>query len=261
MAPDRLHWPEYVIEAACLALFMVSACVFTTLVFHPAGALYAVLVNDGWRRVAMGAFMAATAVALIHSPWGRRSGAHMNPATTLTFLRLGKVARHDAAGYIAFQLLGGVAGVLAARALVGAPLAHERVHYAVTKPGPWGVGAAFGAEVVISALLMSVVLWSAASPRLQRFTGVMAGMMVWLFIAVESPVSGMSMNPARSLGSAALAGDWMSFWIYCTAPLVGMFLAAEWRVRRGTAAEGCAKYAHAAPCLFCEHRASRDALR
>lgn len=252
--PAPRHWREYAIEAACLGAFMLSACTFSTLVFHPHGALHDAIGTDTARRVAMGAFMGLTAVTLIYSPWGRRSGAHMNPATTLTFTRLGKVAPSDAVGYVVAQLLGGIAGVAAAHRLLGAMLADDSVHYAVTRPGRWGVPAAFGAEVVISALLMSVVLASVASSRWQRYTGIFAGLLVWLFIAVESPVSGMSMNPARSLGSAVIAGDWMSLWIYWTAPLLGMLLAAEVRVRRGRAGEGCAKFAHATPCVFCAYR-------
>lgn len=256
---DVRHWREYVIEATCLGLFMVSACVFSTLVFHPAGALHDLLASDASRRVAMGAFMGLTAVALIYSPWGRRSGAHMNPATTLTFLRLRRIAPADALGYVIAQFCGGIMGVIVARSMVGVSLEDASVHYAVTRPGVWGVAAAFVAEIVISAALMSVVLASVASARWQRYTGVFAGLLVWLFIAVESPISGMSMNPARSLGSAAVAGDWMSLWIYWTAPLLGMLLAAELHVRRRTPPGGCAKYCHAAPCHFCEYRETRGA--
>jgi aquaporin Z len=255
IAALRSHWPEYLIEATCLGLFMISAGFFGTLLFARSSPAAHWLGDGAAHRSLMGVAMGGTAVALIYSPLGRRSGAHMNPATTLTFLRLGKVAPRDAVGYIAAQLVGGVLGVAVAQRMLGATLAHESVHFAVTRPGPWGVGAAFGAEVVISALLMSVVLAAVASMRWQRLTGVFAGLLVWVFIAVESPVSGMSMNPARSLGSAALAGDWMSLWVYWTAPVIGMLLAAEVRVRRGRAHAGCAKYCHQAPCVFCEYRA------
>ena len=64
------------------------------------------------QRVFTGICMGLTAIALIHSPWGKRSGAHMNPAVTLTFLRLGHIAPWDAAFYIAAQFIGGTLGVL-----------------------------------------------------------------------------------------------------------------------------------------------------
>jgi aquaporin Z len=91
----RAHWPEYVSEAAGLGLFMVSACVFATALSHPASRLVQALPDPLVRRMLMGLAMGTTAVALIYSPWGRRSGAHLNPATTLTFWRLGKVATPD----------------------------------------------------------------------------------------------------------------------------------------------------------------------
>ncbi|HEX5531401.1 MAG TPA: aquaporin, partial [Methylomirabilota bacterium] len=204
----REHWPEYLpeylMEGAQLGLFMLSACVFVTRLYHPGSpigpgsALGRELEPGTLRRAVMGLAMALTAVAIIYSPWGRRSGAHFNPAVTLTFWRLGKVAGRDAAFYIAAQFLGGAAGVLAARAWLGAPVAHPAVHYAVTVPGPAGPLVAFGAEIVISFVLMLVVL-AVSNSRAAALTGLCSGVLVATFITLESPVSGMSMNPARTL--------------------------------------------------------------
>ena len=195
----RRHWPEYLIEAAGLGTFMVSACAFGTLLGHPASPAVAALPDPLARRVLMGLAMGLTAVGLIASPWGQRSGAHFNPATTLTFWRLGKVAPTDAVCYAAAQTAGGLAGVLLAAAALGSLLADPEVRY------------------------------------------------------VEAPLSGMSMNPARSLASALPAGAWAVLWIYVVAPPLGMLLAAEAYVRRrGTAAVFCAKLHHdnAQPCIF-----------
>ena len=86
------HWPEYASEAAGLALFMVSAAVFTTLLRHPLSPIAVWAAGPLVRRIAMGIAMGLTLVAIVYSPLGRRSGAHLNPALTLTFLRLGKMA-------------------------------------------------------------------------------------------------------------------------------------------------------------------------
>src|SRR5438552_3576245 len=95
----RNHWPEYLMESAELGLFMISACVVTAVLEHPASPLHRVLPNPFTRRVITGVAMGLTLLALIHSKWGKRSGAHMNPAFTLMFLRLGKVEAWDAAWY------------------------------------------------------------------------------------------------------------------------------------------------------------------
>jgi aquaporin Z len=246
------HWPEYLIEAFGLGVFMVSACVFAALLEHPGSPVRSALDNAFARRALMGVAMGLTAVALIYSPWGRRSGAHINPAVTLTFLRLGRVERHDAFAYVVAQCVGAVLGV-ATCAAAGLPLAHESVNYVVTQPGARGVAAAALAEFAISFLLMAVVLSASTAPRLERWTGAFAGLCVALFIAFEAPLSGMSMNPARTLGSALPSGQWRAWWIYVLAPLAGMLTAAELHTRLVKRPDRCAKLRHCelVPCIFC----------
>jgi aquaporin Z len=106
----RHHWPEYLMEAWGLGTFMVSAGVFGTLLFHPASPVARAVPDPLALRALMGVLMGLTAVALIYSPWGRQSGAHLNPAVTLTFLRLGKVRPWDALFYVLAQAAGGTAG-------------------------------------------------------------------------------------------------------------------------------------------------------
>jgi aquaporin Z len=249
---------EYAMEAALLGIFMISACGFTVLLEHPASPVREMLAEPVMRRALMGLAMGATAMALIYSPWGRRSGAHMNPATTLTFARLGKVAPRDAAMYAAGQFLGGVAGVLLASLALGELLADRTTNYAATLPGPRGLAVAFGAEAAITFVLMSVILVVSNHPRRANWTGLCAGALVALYITVEAPLSGMSMNPARTLGSAVFAGDWTALWLYFVAPPLGMLAAAElYLLRRGGEAVFCAKLCHAEPCVFCEWRTGR----
>ena len=95
------HWPEYLIEAAGLGLFMLMAGICVMLVNAPDAIR--IIGNADTRRALVGVAMGLTAIAIIYSPWGRRSGAHLNPAVTLTFLRLGKVAPTDAAFYVLAQ--------------------------------------------------------------------------------------------------------------------------------------------------------------
>src|SRR5512138_2585770 len=139
----RFHWPEYLIEAGALGCFMISACVFGTLLGHPGSPVVNAVPSPFERRMMMGALMGLTAIAIIHSPWGRRSGAQMNPVLTLTFFRLGRSAPHDAAAYVAAQFIGGALGVMVAGAFLGTALAAPGVMYVVTEPGALGVAAAF----------------------------------------------------------------------------------------------------------------------
>jgi aquaporin Z len=250
------HWREYAIEAVLLGLFMVSACGFTVLLFHPDSPVTNAIPDPFFRRLLIGLAMGGTAISLIYSPWGKQSGAHFNPAVTLTFTRLGRMAPSDAAGYVAAQFLGGVLGVLLAALALGDLLGNAAVHYAVTRPGARGVGAAFLAELGISFVLMTVVLEVSNRPRVARYTGLGAGLLVATFITLEAPLSGMSMNPARTVGSAVWAGDWTAIWLYFLAPTLGMLGAAQLYVlRRGPLF--CAKMVHedGSRCIHCEYRA------
>jgi aquaporin Z len=241
----KKHWPEYLMEAAELGLFMFSACAFTVLLFHPSSPI-AQTIHDGvWRRLLMGTAMGSTAIAIIFSPLGQRSGAHFNPSVTWTFFRLGKIDASDAAFYTLFQFAGGGAGVMLASLTFHSWLAHKSVNYAVTLPGSGGPFVALLAEIIISFILMSVVLTVSNTKRLARWTGVFAGALVATYITIESPISGMSMNPARTFSSAFGAEVWMSLWIYFVAPPVGMLLAGEvyQRMHIGRAV-ACAKLHH-----------------
>ncbi len=259
-AAFRAHWPEYLMEAAALGLFMISAGVFTTWIdglhsFLPAAHGWA-----GVRRAVIGVAMGGTATGLIYSPWGRRSGAQMNPAITLAFLRLGRIPPWDAAYYVLFQFLGGLAGVGLTAWALGAPFTQPPVHFVVTVPGPAGAGAAFAGEFIIGAVMMGMI--AAVSNRVgwARYTGLLAGGLIFLFVTFESPYSGFGMNPARTVASAWPSGTWTAGWIYFIAPTAGMLLAAEAAVRlpRRTPIR-CCKLHHRSdrPCIFCGQRVSR----
>jgi len=241
----KAHWREYLMEATELGLFMISACMFTVLLFHPASPVTQGIQSADLRRMLMGVGMGSTAVALIFSPLGKQSGAHFNPAVTLTYLRLGKIAPWDAAFYMLFQFVGGINGVLIASVFLRNLVAHSAVNYAVTVPGPNGSAPAFVAELIITFILMTVILTVSNTKRLNRFTGLFAGALVAIYISIEAPISGMSMNPARTFGSALGAHLWTALWIYFTAPPLGMLLAAEVYKRvKGVRAVACAKLHH-----------------
>ena len=177
----------------------------------------------------------------------------MNPAVTLSFLSLGKVQGWDAAFYILAQFAGGIAGVKIAELIMGKSLRHASVNYVATTPGPRGIATAFVAELIISFVMMTVVLNVSNAKRWSRLTPFVAATLVALYITFEAPLSGMSMNPARTFGSALPAQEWTAVWIYFTAPLAGMLGAAQlFRARRGLHQVFCAKFHHhnSERCIF-----------
>jgi aquaporin Z len=132
----------------------------------------------------------------------------LNPAVTLTFLRLGKVSPWDALFYIGGQFVGGIAGVSVATMFLGKAIGHPAVNYVTTTPGEVGILIAFAAEFGMSFILMSVVLRVANAAPLAHYTPLFAGGLVAAYITLEAPLSGMSMNAARTFGSALTAQLW-----------------------------------------------------
>lgn len=248
------HWRLYAIEGSLLALFMVSACTFAMLLEHPDSLVRQAIASPLLRRAAMGVAMGLTAILMIHSHWGRRSGAHMNPAVTLSFVRLNRIAAWDATFYIGAQFVGGAVGIHLIGVLLPMPLNDPSVNYVTTMPGSDGAAAAWIAEFIISFALMSTILLLNRNPRLAPFSGHAAALWLLIDITFEAPYSGMSMNPARSLASALPTGAYANLWIYFTAPVLGMLGAVEahrWMTRR-SAGKPCCKLSHCEkiPCHF-----------
>ena len=247
----RAHWRLYIYEGLELAWFMVAACVATVVLFGVSSHVVSAVPSAPLRRALMGVAMGVTAVMIIHSPMGKRSGAHFNPAITLTYLRLGKIAPWDAVFYVVGQFAGGLFGVGVSAVLLGKSLAQPSVEYAVTVPGIGGTAGAFGAELFMATLLMGVVLWSSNEKKWAKYTSYFVGVLIANYIFFFAPVSGFSINPARTVGSAAFAGIWTAVWVYFVAPLLGMFAAAEVYVwRYGIEHVLCAKL-HPAPSVLC----------
>jgi len=245
---------EYAIEALCLGIFMVMATLATAIFELPTSPIHQAIGDPLFRRFLIGVAMGLTAIAIIYSPWGKRSGAHINPAVTLTFWRLKKIRTIDAIFYACAQCLGAIAGILVARILIGQAIADPTVNYIVTIPGSAGEFWAFLAEFILAMGLMTMVLQVSNRPHLSRFTGLFSGILVALYITIEAPISGMSINPARSLGSALPAQVWQGFWLYCVAPPLGMLLAAELYLRWGakkSQAQICGKLCpnSSTPCI------------
>ena len=243
-----------------MGCYLFVACVVGTLLQHPDSIVRQSISSSVARQALMGLVMGATAIAMVTSPWGKRSGGHFNPAITLTFYYLGKVRFWDAWFYVVAQFLGAIGGVTFARIALRGALANHAVRYVVTVPGTYGSTIAFAAELAISFALMITILLTTNHKMLAPHTAYFVGVLIAMYYTFETPLSGMSTNPARTFGSALHANYWHALWLYFVAPSLGMLAAGEvfLRVRRG-AAPYCAKLHHAnrEPCIF--HHAQHEA--
>jgi aquaporin Z len=220
---DRAAVATFGAEAVATALLMVGGLTAVILVVSPTGPL-AGLDVPGWvRRFVAGGLFGLSGTAASLSRWGRRSGAHLNPAVTLAFRVEGTTSTPRAIGYVAAQVLGAVVGAAVVRLW-----------------GPWGRGVQWGAtvpaaglagwqaaglEALVTLALVTLVLSLVARPRVRHLTPWTMGPLYAVMVAVEAPLTGTSSNPARSLGPALITGTWTDAWVYWVGPAVGALAA------------------------------------
>lgn len=220
----QLHWFEYGAEllgTAFLVFAGVSAVVFD---FGIGSPLAHVFPDTSIRRLITGLLFAGSGALVAISPLGRLSGGHINPAVSLAFWLQGKMHHFDLVGYILGQLLGGIIGALLVVLAWGRYAAS--VGYGVTVPGAgYPLWIVFLAEVSLTFLLVSSIFLFVSSHHLMRWTPLMVWIMVALMVWLEAPISGTSLNPARSFGPALVSWSWHSHWLYWVAPPLGALLA------------------------------------
>ena len=226
-ASFKKNWKHYLQEAFGLAIFMMSACFFGAMLFSPKSPWYHALHNGIDKNILMGIAMSVTALFIFYSPWTAPSGSQINPAVTLTFLRLNRMCRYDAIFFIIFQLVGGTVSVYLMQLLMGNILTDAPVKSAVTVPGIHGTIWAAVTELIIAFITMVIVLITSNSKKIKKLTRIFAACLVCTWVIVAAPMSGFGMNPARSFSSALPSGIWTSFWIYLFVPIAGMLSAAE----------------------------------
>ena len=227
VASIRKNWIHYLQEALGLAIFMAAACFFSAMLEGRHSSWHQAIPNGLLRNFIIAVLMGATALFIFYSPFTSPSGSHINPAVTLSFLRLGKICHWDALFYILFQFAGGTAAVYIMQLFLGDALTAPPVNSAVTLPGKAGIWPAFFMEFTIAFVTMNMVLFTAGNERLKKYTRVIAAVLVCAYVLAAGPVSGFGMNPARSFASALPAHAWTAAWIYLIVPVAGMLCATE----------------------------------
>ncbi|MEO6229076.1 MAG: aquaporin [Ferruginibacter sp.] len=231
VATFNTNFKLYLMEALGLAIFMISACFFGAML-EGNDAIFHNAIPDAFERsILMGVLMGATALFIFYSPFTAPSGAHINPAVTITFFRLNKIGWEDSLFYCCFQLIGGTIAVYAMRLLMGDLLIATPVNSVVTVPGKAGVAYAALMEFCIAFIMITMLLFTSAHQKIKAYTRIFAACMVCIYVIIAGPVSGFGMNPARSFASAFPSGIYTSFWIYLFIPFAGMLTAAEFFVQ------------------------------
>jgi aquaporin Z len=226
-ASFKKNWKHYLQEAFGLGIFMISACFFSALFWGNDVSFHYTFPNDILRNIVNGLLMGSTALFIFYSPFTAPSGSHINPAVTITFLRLNKMCKYDAMFYIIFQFIGGTLAVYMMAAFAGNALITPPVNYAVTVPGKFGIAAAAIVEFIIAVITMTMVLFTSAHNKLKNYTRIFSGCLVCCWAIFAGPISGFGMNPARSFASAFPSHIYTSFWIYLFIPFAGMLSTAE----------------------------------
>ncbi len=228
LMPIKRLWSIYLMEAIGLAVFMTFASAFTVLLFHPDSSVGKAIGEPAARFAVLGVCMFPVVLfGIIKAPWGKKSGAHINPAVTLAFWRLGKISAVDAAFYILFQFLGAIATVWIVAQIMGPLYSHPEIDFAANKPGPDGPAVAFAIEFVITFGLMMLLLWMSNDERLEPKLPLFVSLLIGFYLTTATPFTGMSLNPARTTGSAVWASERPGLWLYFVAPIAATLCAAE----------------------------------
>jgi aquaporin Z len=220
----QLHWQEYGAEllgTALLVFIGLSAVVFN---FAQGLPMEQLIPNRSMRSLITGLMFSGTGSLIAISPLGKLSGGHINPAVSLGFWLQGKMHRQDIGGYIIAQFLGAIGGATLLVVTWGKYAAS--VNNGITLPGKgYALWYVFFAEVAMTATLVLGIFIFVSSHRLMRWTPLMTWILVATMVWLESPISGTSLNPARSIGPAFASWFWQDQWLYCIAPPLGAVLA------------------------------------
>ncbi|MEH7546112.1 aquaporin Z [Neobacillus bataviensis] len=190
------------------------------LIFAGTGAVVIDTITRSLTHVGVALTFGLVVMALIFT-FGHLSGAHFNPAVTVGFFIHGDIKKREAIYYIIIQIIAGMAASLTLLGLLG-----NIASLGTTIPrGSWPQS--FVLEFILTFFLMMVILGSAVHGRaLKSFAGIAIGATVGLEAMFAGPISGASMNPARSIGPALVSGTTQHLWVYIVAPIIGASCAA-----------------------------------
>ena len=219
-----LNWSEYGAELLGTAFNILVGFSIITFDFGKGLPVEHLIPAESPRLLINGLIFAGSGAIFAISPLGKLSGAHLNPSLSIAFWLEGKMHKRDLFGYIIGQFLGAIIGTFLAVVLWGKYFAS--VNYSITLPGNgyplWYV---FLAEVFMTSLLVLSIFIFLSHRQLLLWTPIMVWLLVATMVWLGVPISGTSLNTARSIGPALVAWQWQHQWLYLIAPPLGALIA------------------------------------
>ncbi len=218
-----LPWRVFLSELVGTALLVLVGLSLVILMWGEGSPVVAFLPSEGWRRLITGFLFGTTGALIALSPVGQRSGAHLNPVVSLAFRLLDKLDLRALIGYVIAQLSGAILGSLPL--LVWGPMGRS-VAFGATLPGPgYAIETVLLGEVITTFAMVTLLLVFLGFRAIRPFTPALFPFLYAVMVYAESPISGTSTNPARSLGPSLVSGQWAGWWIYWVGPLIGSIAA------------------------------------
>ena len=212
------NWFAEGIATYCLVFFGPLSVMLSVVAFGDGLSTEAIL---------MISFAHGSAIGLMVYAFGHVSGAHINPAVTIPMIITRKIGIADGVGYIVLQLVGAVAAAFTLKAVL--PELGAAVNFGTQAPGElinFSATSAVGLEAIFTFFLVTVIFMTAVHKKAAAgIQGISIGGMVFLLHIVGVPLTGASMNPARTFGPALASGFWEFHWVYWVGPIIGGIIA------------------------------------
>lgn len=216
-------WRIFLSELIGTALLVLVGLSLVIVMFGTGTPMARLVPSEGLRRLITGFLFGTTGASIALSPVGKVSGAHINPVVTLAFRLMDKLDLRTTLGYITAQLTGAVLGSLPL--LLWGTMGIS-VAFGATMPGTgYALSTVLLGEVLTTFAMVSLLAVFLGFRKIRPFTPGIFPPLYAIMVWAESPISGTSTNPARSLGPAVISGQWDGWLIYWIGPMAGMLLA------------------------------------
>jgi aquaporin Z len=220
---ETFPWRLFFAELIGTALLLIVGLSLVILMFGDGSPMTEFIPNLKLRQSITGFLFGGTGALIAVSALGKESGAHVNPAVTMSFLLFKKISTKVAIIYVAAQLLGAILGT--APMLLWGQLGRS-ISFGATLPGEgYTMQEALLGEMITTFTMVSLLIIFLGFRQTRAYTPSLFPFLYAIMVPLEADISGISTNPARSFGPAVISGAWNGWWIYWIGPLTGALLA------------------------------------